>query len=326
MSSPRVTESSVRTRTMASLQRNLNRTQTAQDQISSGKQLHRPSDSPTGTVTALQLRGEVRANKKYSTNADDAMGRLGTVQDTLQSSTTLVAKVRELTLAAASAGGGSTPEANNARAAEIDQIRGTLIQYANTKYLDRPVFGGSTPDSAAYASGAYVGEEAGETARMIGPNAKVRVDVRGPEVFGNDYLVNGDGKYVDADGQELADQTDPAARVRNPAQLFNVLKDLSDAMKSGDSAAIDTGLKNLDKASDLLNSTLSDVGARYNRVTQMKQSAEDRLMSVSSQLSDIEDVDLPKAIMELQLQQTSYQAALAATAKVIQPSLIDFLR
>jgi flagellar hook-associated protein 3 FlgL len=58
----------------------------------------------------------------------------------------------------------------------------------------------------------------------------------------------------------------------------------------------------------------------------MKQSAQDRLLTVTSQLSDVEDVDLPKTIMEMQLQQTSYQAALAASAKVIQPSLIDFLR
>ncbi|MEU4423710.1 flagellin [Actinoplanes sp. NPDC024001] len=307
MSSPRVTESSVRTRTMASLQRNLARTQTAQDQISSGKQLHRPSDSPTGTVTALQLRGEIRANKKYSTNADDAMGRLGMVQDTLQSATTLIAKVRDLTVAAASSGSSSTPEANRARAQEIEQIKGTLLQYANAKYLDRPVFGGATADPAAYdaASGGYIGEENGQVLRAIGPNAKVRVDVRGPEVFGTD---------------KNADGTD------NEAQLFRVLDSLTDAMRGGDEASITKGLENLDKASNLLTSTLSDVGARYNRVTQMKQSAEDRLMSVSSQLSDIEDVDLPKAIMELQLQQTSYQAALAATAKVIQPSLIDFLR
>ena len=317
-SSPRVTESSVRTRVMAGLQRNLNRTQSAMDQISSGKQLHRPSDSPTGTVTALQLRGEVRANKKYSTNADDAMGRLGTVQDTLQNATTLVAKVRELTLAATSAGGGSTPEANKARAAEIDQIKGTLIQYANTKYLDRPVFGGATPGGSAYSSdGRYAGEEKGEMLRAIGPNARVRVDVRGPEVFGIEKLLDDNGDPVlDDDGNE----------VDNPAQLFRVLDGLAEAMREGKADSITKGLENLDKASNLLTSTLSEVGARYNRVTQMKQSAEDRLMSVSSQLSDIEDVDLPKAIMELQLQQTSYQAALAATAKVIQPSLIDFLR
>ena len=58
----------------------------------------------------------------------------------------------------------------------------------------------------------------------------------------------------------------------------------------------------------------------------MKESAQDRVLTVTSQLSEIEDIDLPKTIMEMQLQQTSYQAALAAGAKVIQPSLIDFLR
>ena len=101
---------------------------------------------------------------------------------------------------------------------------------------------------------------------------------------------------------------------------------LTDAIKSGDDDALNKGLENLDTAHETLKSALSDVGARYNRVEQMKQSADDHLLSVSSQLSDIEDVDLPKAIMDLQIQQTSYQAALAATAKVIQPSLIDFLR
>ncbi|WIM96074.1 flagellin [Actinoplanes oblitus] len=317
-----MTESSARIRAMAGLQRGLSASQKAQDQISSGKQLSRPSDSPTGTVTALQLRGEVRANKKYSANADDAVGRLGAVQDTLQSSTTLVSKVRELALEAMSEGSQSTPEANNARAVEIDQIKGTLLQFANTKYLDRPVFGGATPDADAYQAGKYVGEASGVVERAIGPNAKVRVDVRGPEVFGSDYLVDANGGFVDAAGQPVT----AANKVPNPAQLFKVLDDLSAAMKSGDGASVSSAVQNLDKASDLLKSTLSDVGARYNRVTQMKQSAEDRLMSVSSQLSDIEDVDLPKAIMELQLQQTSYQAALAATAKVIQPSLIDFLR
>ncbi|MEU4618641.1 flagellin [Actinoplanes sp. NPDC023801] len=303
---------------MASLQRSLGRTQEAMDQISSGKQLRRPSDSPTGTVTALQLRGEVRANKKYSANADDAVGRLGTMQDTLQSVTDRLQKVRQLTLEAANAGGGSTPEANRARAEEIDQIKGTLVQYANTKYLDRPVFGGSTPDSTAYTGGGkYEGEQAGQTLRAIGPNAKVRVDVRGPEVFGTDAALDANGDPVlDGDGEP----------VPNEQQLFRVLDRLSRAMRDGDAGGIKTGLENLDIATEKVKSTLSDVGARYNRVTQMKQSAEDRLMSVSSQLSDIEDVDLPKAIMELQLQQTSYQAALAATAKVIQPSLIDFLR
>jgi flagellar hook-associated protein 3 FlgL len=127
----------------------------------------------------------------------------------------------------------------------------------------------------------------------------VRIETTGPEAFG---------------------------QPGSATELFSVLKTLSQNIRDNDNVALNTGLENLDSAHDLLKSTLADVGARYNRVSQMKQSADDHLVSVSSQLSDIEDVDLPKAMMELQIQQTSYQAALAATAKVIQPSLIDFLR
>jgi flagellar hook-associated protein 3 FlgL len=50
------------------------------------------------------------------------------------------------------------------------------------------------------------------------------------------------------------------------------------------------------------------------------------VLDLRAQLSNVEDIDLPKTITELALQQTAYQAALAATAKVIQPSLVDFLR
>jgi flagellar hook-associated protein 3 FlgL len=208
-----------------------------------------------------------------------------------------VIRVRELTVQALN--GANTDESRTALANEIDNIRQTLIGQANTKYMNRPVFGGTTPGGVAYDdTGKWVGND-NQTTRTVGPNAKVRIEITGREAFGKD----GD-----------------------PTELFGVLSSLSQAIRNDDHAAMETGLNNLDSAHELLKSALSDVGARYNRVTQMKQSADDHLLSVSSQLSDIEDVDLPKAIMELQIQQTSYQAALAATARVIQPSLIDFLR
>jgi flagellar hook-associated protein 3 FlgL len=291
----RVTETSMTTRALGDLQRSLGRGQRLQSQISSGKQLSRPSDSPTGTVTSLQLRGEVRATQQYSRNADDGLGWLGTIQDKLGDASSQVLRVRDLTLQAMNTA--NTDQSREALAVEIDNIKATLIGSANTKYMDRPVFGGTTAGSVAYdGTGNYKGD-AGQTTRTVGPNAKVRIETTGPEAFGT-----------------------------GPTQLFQVLTDISAAVRANSSTALDSGLNNLDSAHDLLKSTLSDVGARYNRVTQMKQSAQDHLLSVSSQLSDVEDVDLPKAIMELQIQQTSYQAALAATAKVIQPSLIDFLR
>jgi flagellar hook-associated protein 3 FlgL len=296
MATGRVTESSIHTRVLANLQRNIAKGEKIQEQLSSGKQINRPSDSPTGTVASMQLRGESRAVQQYSRNADDGLGWLSTLDSTLSNTSTLVNRARDLTVQGLSSGT-NTAQSNEALATEIDQIKSSLIGYANTKYLDRPVFGGTTTGDTAYdVAGNYVGD-AGQTTRTVGANSKVRVDATGPEAFGT-----------------------------GGTQLFTVLQGISDSIRSGDSDALSAGLDKLDKASDLMKNTLSDVGARYNRVTQMKQSAQDRLLSVTSQLSDVEDVDLPKTIMDMQLQQTSYQAALAASAKVIQPSLIDFLR
>jgi flagellar hook-associated protein 3 FlgL len=296
MAAGRVTESSIHTRVLNNLQRNIAKGEKIQEQLASGKQINRPSDSPTGTVTSMQLRGETRANRQYSRNADDGLGWLSTLDSTLTNTSTLVNRARDLTVQGLNSGS-SSAQSNEALATEIDQIKSSLIGYANTKYLDRPVFGGTTTGDTAYDSGGnYVGDT-GQITRTVGANLKVRVDATGPETFGS-----GD------------------------TQLFTVLQSISDSIRAGDTAGLGDNLKRLDSAGDLMKNTLSEVGARYNRVTQMKQSAQDRLLSVTSQLSDVEDVDLPQTIMDMQLQQTSYQAALAASAKVIQPSLIDFLR
>ncbi|MEV4636048.1 flagellar hook-associated protein FlgL [Actinoplanes sp. NPDC049548] len=301
----RVTEGSIHTRVLANLQRNLAKGGQIQDQLSSGKQINRPSDSPAGTVSALQLRAEARTSEQYSRNADDGLGWLGTIEDTLTSSSSLVNRARDLTVQGLNTATNGT-QANEALALEIDQIRDALIGYANTRYLDRPVFGGNTSDPAAFdeTTGKFTGNPYDPTnaaktsvSRTVGNGVKVRVDMTGPEAFGDD-----------ATG------------------LFKTLETIASDLRAGNKTQLSADLQNLDKAGNKLKSAVSEIGSRYNRITQMKESAQDRLLSVTSQLSDIEDIDLPKTIMEMQLQQTSYQAALAAGAKVIQPSLIDFLR
>jgi flagellar hook-associated protein 3 FlgL len=300
----RVTENSIHTRVLANLQRNIAKGANIQEQLSSGKQLNRPSDSPAGTVSALQLRSESMTSQQYSRNAEDGLGWLSTLEDTLGSASTLVNRARDLTVQGLNAHSNGTL-ANEALAGELDQIRETLITQANARYLDRPVFGGTTADAVAYdKDGKFTGNpydpaQAPTTSvsRTVGSGVKVRVDMTGTEAFGDDTT-----------------------------GLFQVLKDISASIRAGGGPPLQTNLNQLDKAGDQLKSAVSEIGSRYNRITQMKQSAQDRLLSVTSQLSDIEDIDLPKTIMDMQLQQTSYQAALAATAKVIQPSLIDFLR
>ena len=300
--SGRVTDRSIHAQVLANLQRSIAKGGKIQEQLSSGKQINRPSDSPTGTVASMQLRGELRANQQYIRNADDGIGWLSTADTTLSDASSVVTRARNLVLQGLNAGA-NDEQSREAIAVEIDNIKDTLVGLANTKYLDRPLFGGTmvndeTKPGPFTANGTYHGDK-GETNRTVGAGVTVRVDVRGTKAFGENDDEN---------------------------QVFAVLTDISASLRAGDTDKLRTGLTRLDKSSDLLKSTLSEVGARYNRLTQMKQAAEDRVLAVTAQLSDVEDIDLPKTIMDMQLQQTSYQAALAASAKVIQPSLIDFLR
>jgi flagellar hook-associated protein 3 FlgL len=73
-------------------------------------------------------------------------------------------------------------------------------------------------------------------------------------------------------------------------------------------------------------SALADVGARATRIENAQQTTADRSLTLASRLAATENVDLPKTIMELEMQKVGYQAALAATAKALQPTLVDFLR
>jgi flagellar hook-associated protein 3 FlgL len=109
-------------------------------------------------------------------------------------------------------------------------------------------------------------------------------------------------------------------------QVFEVLSSISAALRSGDRAAMDAGLANLDTAVDRVITTLGKVGARFNRVETMRGAADAQLLSMTTSLSEAEDIDLPKTIVELQMQEVAYKAALGATARAVQPSLLDFLR
>jgi flagellar hook-associated protein 3 FlgL len=293
-SSMRVTQRSLANRTMVGLQANLSRLGALQQQLSSGKLISRPSDSPTATVTAMQLRGGLRELQQYSRNADDGKGWLNSVDGALTSAVGLVHEVRALVVQGMSSG--SIDAAGRAAlAVEVDHLRESLLGLANTTYLDRPIFGGTVAGRAAFdQAGTYIGD-AGQVLRTVGTGIKVRVDA-------------------------------PAAAFGSgPNQLFSVLSRISADLR-GNPAALGGDLDLLDPTARQMQVQLADVGGRYNRLVQLGQAASDRAIDLQANLSDVEDIDLPKTIMELQLQQTAYQVALGAAAKVIQPSLQDFLR
>lgn len=292
----RITQSSIAASTLANLQSSLGRNARLQEQLSSGKAINRASDSPSGTVSSLALRGQIGANEQFSRNANDAKAWLGTADGTLQSVNARLQRVRGLALSGSSTGNMDV-NSRQAIAAEITSLRQELMGLSNTTYAGRPIFGGTTSSQQAFdpATYSYLGD-GGKVVRRLDARGSVEAAASGTTVFGD-----------------------------GATSMFKLLDDLADHVVNSP-AAIAGDLTQLDARSQQVLQTLTDVGVRYNRADAAATTADNAVLSLKSTLSGIEDIDLPKTIMDLQLQQTTYQAALAATAKVLQPSLMDFLR
>lgn len=300
MAITRVTQNLMTRRSLESLQTGLSRLSRTQEQLSTGRILNRPSDSPTDTTAAMRIRSSIGDQQQYARNAEDGLGWLGQIDTTLTGMSDQLRRARDLALQGAN-DGAVAQAARDALATEVEQIREGLLSSANTTYLGRPVFGGVTAGSVAYVEQpdgtvAYAGTP-GAVNRTVGVGIVVDVQLGGPDVFG-----------------------------ANPASVFDDLDALALALRAGDTAGVQTSIGALNGAMDRLTSDLADVGTRYGRLERAAQAANDTVLSLSTSLSEIENTDLPRAMVDLQLQEVAYQAALASTARVLQPSLVDFLR
>ncbi len=298
----RITQRAVAQTALQGLNRNLSELGKLQEQLTSGKVVSKPSDSPTGVNRSMQIRKDQAATEQQARNISDAQSWMETTDTALTTMLAQVRKVRDLTVQAAN-DGAMTGSSRTAIATEVAALRESLLGLANENVDGRPVFGGITSGSQAYRTdGTWVGVGSADGTgvvpinRRISNDEQVRIDVTGPEAFG------------------------PAGD-----DLFALVGRIAGNV-TGDPAALDDDLADLDVAIDRLLTATSTVGARAARVETAAQVNTDRQLSLAKQLTAVEDVDLPKTIMTLQMQQVTYQAALQATAQVIQPSLVDFLR
>jgi flagellar hook-associated protein 3 FlgL len=288
----RITQQSISASTMRGLQANLSRMQDLQAQLSSGKRIAVASDDPSGTASAMTFRSQQAADEQYLRNIDQVSARLGVTDNTLTQLSDRLRGVRDLLVQAGNAGLGA--DSRNALAAQAAALKSEIVDLYNTTYLDRPVFGGTVPGQQAVdpTTGAYIGNDQSVQTR-ISRDATVRIDVKGSDV--------------------AADTT--------PALLDRIVADLGTTatIPSADFTDLDATLSKVMQA-------LGDVGARASRVDSTKANVDSHRLDLVARISENEDVDLPQAIMNLQSQQVAYQSALGASAKILQTSLVDFLK
>jgi flagellar hook-associated protein 3 FlgL len=295
--STRITTGMTQRNILADLNRVNERLNRAQQKIASNKEITRPSDDPFNASRALALRTSMESTQQYQRNIQDALGWQETAEIALSDITDAIHRAQELVVQGSS--DTSPTQARLAIAAEIDQLIEGVKENANATYRGRYVFAGTATDVPPYVAGddLYHGSP-DDVERQIGPGVALPIGL-----LGGSFLGSG------ADGK-----------------LLQVLRDVSTHLKADDGVAIRSDVALLDAKEDELLGVRALNGARQNRL----DAALSRLAEVEEatlkQLSETEDADIAKTMIEFSSQQAAYQAALKAGASIVQPSLMDFLR
>jgi flagellar hook-associated protein 3 FlgL len=291
----RVTESMIYNTSNRSIATDLAALQSITEKVSSSKQLNRPSDNPADVRSAVGLRDILAQLNQYVRNIDNTTSKVSAMDTALSSAGALIQRANELAIEGAN--GTLDADQRKSIAVEVSQLTEAMAQDAGAKVGDEYVFSGFRVDRAPYQItgpgqvGSYQGDHGVVIAR-VGPASSMQVNLAGDAVF---------QPAIEALTQLQADLNSG-----QPVQQATI-------------GQIGDALQNLLQAR-------ATVGARANRLTDAKTSQESLITSNQALLSQLEDIDMPSAITELTKRQTTYQASLAVTAKVMQTSLIDYLR
>jgi flagellar hook-associated protein 3 FlgL len=291
----RVTNAMVYNTATNSLSTDLAALQSITEKVSSSKQLNRPSDNPADVQSAVGLNDTLAQLNQYIRNIDNASNKVSAMDTALSSASDLIQRANELAIQGANGTLDASQRAS--MAAEVAQLTEAMAQDASAKVGNEYIFSGFRTDRAPFQvagpgqAGAYQGDHGVVLAR-VGPSSTLQVNLPGDAVF---------QAAIDALTQLQADlNSGQPVQQSTIAQISGALQTMTQAQAT--------------------------VGARANRLDDARTAQQALVTSNQAMLSQLEDTDMPSAITELTKRQTTYQATLAVTAKVMQTSLIDYLR
>ena len=300
----RITQESLSRTTLSNIKLNYKKMQEIQEKLSSGKQINRPSDDPSGARKVLGLRAEELQVQQFLDNTETAKEQINYTSNTLESIQEIFTKIKGLTIQA----GNDTLGQSDRKiiANELDELLESVLQNANTDNNGRYIFSGTETLTSAFtatrdsngniSSVSYNGNNE-EIKYQIGPDTFIQVNLPGGKLFQDN-------------------------------KAFSTLVSLRDSLKAStfDSTAFSNLRNTLDTATNALSTEITRFGAKANRLEITTNSLENSQTALKELISYTEDADVASLIMDLKHQENVLQSSLKTGAMVIQPTLLDFLR
>lgn len=287
--------------TLSDLERVATELSRRQQEVSSGKRVTVPSDDPGSMAASVRERAEIAAVDQFSLTTDNVSSRMMVADTVLSDLVTKFTSARSTTVA--SQGTIQTASQRQASANELAGLRDAIYDDINTTFRGTYLFSGSKGSTPPYTKAAD-----GTISAYQGDTTPMQVDIdRGREM---------QTTFVGSDISQGAETED----------IFVSFSKLIEAVKTGDQAAMSTGLDKLQKAFDRVVRVQSGVGANLNSL----ETAQTRLSSIkqsnTARLSKDEDANMAESITAMQQANTAYQSALGVVASRSKLSLLDYLK
>ncbi|MBU5594109.1 flagellar hook-associated protein FlgL [Amphibacillus sp. MSJ-3] len=277
------------------------------NQLSSGKKITRPSDDPVVAMKGMGYRSQLSNIKQYERNLGEVHNWIDNTDEAMSEVTLIMHKINDLTIQASNGTYDGEDRSNIGK--EVDQLIDQLVNIANTRVNDKYLFNGTDTNGVIDEEG-----------NRIPPFTR---DEDGNFTVSNnkeDVLIE-----ISA-GVRFKVNSDPSSVFSK--EFFDDLQKLADDLNNGDIP--DEGIgSHLETIEGHLNKTLSEhatIGARKNRIELIENRLANQSISAESMMSDNEDADVVEVIMSLTMQEAIHRASLSAGARVLQPTLLDFLR
>lgn len=313
---------------------NLSNMQTMHQQLTSGKEIRRPSDDPIKVARSMQMNRDIDVNAQYENNIKDVLNNLDATDTALNQLNNTMQRVRELIVSAGNAAYGT--DERKAIQDEVNAKVEEMAQILNTNFDGKYIFGGTKGSSKPVGV---------KTDAVTGNKNLILLGSKGEELELNsaDSHVN---NQIGMIGEKLKVEISQGVEIEYNASATDILlftnekgeeKNLMDILTrtvenlttEGADAQDELLNKNLEEISEVLTNiskVRSEVGAKQNRMESAKEKNEMETLNLKEILSETEDIDFAEKMMEYSVLQTVYMASLQTSAKIIQPSLLDYIR
>ena len=268
------------------------------DQLTTGKKINLPSDDPVVAMKGISYRSQVSEIGQFQRNTSEVHNWMDNTDAALNTATQALQKLRELAVQASNDTYDEQERENIMK--EAEQLKQHLEDIVNTNVNGKHIFNGTNTNTSPFDEEGNFEPNTDAVMIEVAGGMKIQANVNPENVFGNGLFGNPD----------------------NPGKLDELIA----ALEENDQNGIEESIKDIDDSINQVINSRADLGARMNRLELVENRLAEQEIVATKTMSDNEDVDFAETITKLITQESLHRAALSAGSRIIQPSLVDFLR